>query len=768
MASTNGLQGAPSNLTNTIDGLTYLYANGQEITGLYINSQTSTSDVDATIILDAAGKLQVQNSVLAPIFTIDNTNITSMYESFTNILTTPNINAYGDLNLNISNNTLISVVRIKDADGVDLVRTGYFDYGGTFGNKAIQLNSVPLVVEAGITGTVLPETITDPNWEQIRIFNTNVANIFTSICCDGVGTYFITTDTFSNAVTDKPNYAGRTNFYLLPDQSTNFQGNIYSNGTFTAFGDLSALGTSVFGGIAAFKNDLSFFNPLNANPYLTQLITTNDYSLDTSHWDFFNGVNFATIWNDLTLPFSNVRMMNGNKDPSETSFNSFFDIKVEGKFCYFYFSPTTTSYYVDAPTLEVMNFDVLGNTTIANLNISGGLSVANLSLSGTLNVAGLTTLNNVVVNGTITAPLNLSSATANQFINLLGTGGVGSQSCLMKFQILGSTGPSAQIGLTSGVQTVIIAPGVFVVVTNSITGLSQGITGLVNCAQGLNVTGQTATTTLNVSSTSVQTGITNTGALSTTTLNVSSTSVQTGITNTGSLTNNGNFTMNVPAGSIANINTGKLQIGNNVASPTDGFVICNGFLQCNNNGGMEVNNGPAVFQQKASVQGLLAINGGAQGTMVYNRIPMNIFGGSTILTANNISNAYIYSNTNITGAQMLLHLPTGTDLALVWGQNAIIEFYIEQCGILNIPSGGISGYYGIVVDHSGAEFITTDLTVTGPPTAGVGAFVPRIWSALSPYPLATACYKCVVNIQNSVAYYNFKYNGHPLPSAGWS
>ena len=502
MASTNGLQGAPSNLTNTIDGLTYLYANGQEITGLYINSQTSTSAVNATIILDPAGQLQVQNSVLAPIFTINNTNITSMYQAFTNILTTPNINAYGDLNLNISNNTLTSVVKIIDADGVDLVRTGYFAYGGTFGNKGLQLNSVPLVVEAGITGTVLPETITDPNWEQIRILNTNVADIFTSICCDGVGTYFITTDTTTNAITDKPNYAGRTNFYLSPDQSTNFQGNINSNGTFTANGDLSALGTSVFSGISAFKNDLSFFNPLNANPYLTQLITTNDYSLDTSHWDFFNGVNFATKWNDTTLPFSNVRMMNGNKDPTETAFNSFFDIKVEGKYCYFYFSPTTTSYYVDAPTLEVMNFQENGTMIVTN----------DLVVNGTFTPVGGITLS---------PPLTLTSSTASEFIILTASGTLGTQSCLIQFQMISAL--PAYIGLYPTELFVNVCPYEWAVYTNAssgtpIIGLAQLLSGKVVCNNNLSVTGDIASTTLHVSGATTTAGITNTSGLTSDTI----------------------------------------------------------------------------------------------------------------------------------------------------------------------------------------------------------------------------------------------------------
>jgi hypothetical protein len=321
-----------TNLNNNIyplslDGLTTIdadkiFIDGVDITTLlanYIAKSGTTTNVKATIqIAPTTGLFVIQNSVGAPIFTINNTNITSMYQAFTNILTTPNINAYGNLNLNISNNTLISVVKIIDADGVDLVRTGYFAFGGTFGNKAIQLNSCPLVIEAGITGTCLPETITAPNWSQLRLLNTNVANIFTDICCDGVNTYFITTETASNPITDKPNYSGRTNFYISPDQSTTFQGNINANG------DLGVLGIAVFSNEVGFKNNLSFINPADVNINLCEVILTNDYGVDTSKFTFFCGVNLATKWSGVHLPWSNIRMMNGNLDPVETVFNSFF------------------------------------------------------------------------------------------------------------------------------------------------------------------------------------------------------------------------------------------------------------------------------------------------------------------------------------------------------------------------------------------------------------------------------------------------------------
>jgi len=704
MASTNGLQGAPSNLTNTIDGLVYLYANGQEITGLYINSQAPTSNVNSVIILDPAGKFEIQNSALAPIFTVDNTNITNMYEAFTNILTTANINADGNLNLNISNNTLTHVVGIKDADGIDLVRTGYFAFGGTFGNKAIQLNSCPLVIEAGITGTVLPETIVDPNWEQIRIFNSNVPNMFSSICCDGTGTYFITSDTLSNPATEKPNYAGRLNFSILPDQSTNFQGNLNSNGDLNAYSvsnfngvinansDLSVLGFSIFTGAVGFKNDVSWINPADVNVNLCELVLTNDYGVDTSKFTYFCGVNLATKWSDVHLPFSNIRMMNGNKDFDEMKFNSFLDIKVEGKYCYFYFSPTVTSYYVDPPTLEVMRFDNSGLVTIPNLNV-GTLSSANLSLSGTLSVTGLTTLQDLTVNGTITAPLNLSSATANQFINLLGTGGAGSQSCLIKFQVVGSTGPSAQIGLTSGAQTVIVAPGVFVVTTNLITGLSQGITGLVNCAQGLAVTGQTATTTLSVSSTSVQTGITNTGnisnsgAVNTATLNVSGASTQTGIVNTGNVLNSGQvytYTLQVTG---ASLQTGITNTGNiaNTGNITNTGTFSNASTSVFNRSSTSAVGTPSImeiYNSGASTPNLVLSTPDHLSTTVSAKL---LFGLNNIANPSAVFTSSIFFGRQVFGSGPLnvLEFNSGT---YKYASLSAGNLYLDSNGLLNSTS----------------------------------------------------------------------------------
>jgi hypothetical protein len=71
MASTNAIQGAPSNLTNTIDGLTYLYSNGNTITGNYLNSNTNTSNVNTQIKLQYAGQFDIQDDTGLSAFNIN-------------------------------------------------------------------------------------------------------------------------------------------------------------------------------------------------------------------------------------------------------------------------------------------------------------------------------------------------------------------------------------------------------------------------------------------------------------------------------------------------------------------------------------------------------------------------------------------------------------------------------------------------------------------------------------------------------------------------
>jgi hypothetical protein len=186
---------------------------------------------------------------------------------------------------------------------------------------------------------------------------------------------------------------------------------------------------------------------------------------------------------------------------------------------------------------------------------------------------------------------------------------------------------------------------------------------------------------------------------------------------------------------------------------------------------MEVTNGSAVFHQTALVQGLLTIQGGSQGTPIYTRVPMNLVSPYfTYLTAGNISNAYVYSNSNASGVPMNLQLPTASDMVTQWGNGAMLEFYIAQCGILAVsPPVFASPYYGIGIVPSGANnYITTNLIVTGVFPAITATIAPLAWdNSGALYPIITATYRCTINIQNSEVYYSFEYIGKPVPLAGW-
>ena len=74
MASSNGLQGAPSNLTLTIDGLSTIYSNGNVITGNYLNSNANTTNVNTQIQLQPGGQFDIDNSSGLSLFNINEIN----------------------------------------------------------------------------------------------------------------------------------------------------------------------------------------------------------------------------------------------------------------------------------------------------------------------------------------------------------------------------------------------------------------------------------------------------------------------------------------------------------------------------------------------------------------------------------------------------------------------------------------------------------------------------------------------------------------------
>ena len=174
MASSNGIQGAPSNLTNTIDGLTTLYSNGNEITGLYLNSEAPTTNVNTTIQLQNAGIFEIQDHTGQVLINVtDNPPIVNVAIMTAIALITENIVANPLLNFYISNNTLTNYVRVLDADGVDLTIIGYNAFGLSV-NYALNHNYIPVVSSAQIFGSLRPftaPTITTPNWDHFRLFN---------------------------------------------------------------------------------------------------------------------------------------------------------------------------------------------------------------------------------------------------------------------------------------------------------------------------------------------------------------------------------------------------------------------------------------------------------------------------------------------------------------------------------------------------------------------------------------------------------------------
>jgi len=307
--------------------------------------------------------------------------------------------------------------------------------------------------------------------------------------------------------------------------------------------------------------------------------------------------------------------------------------------------------------------------------------------------------------------------------------------------------------------------GISVSGTTSVT-----VTNNISAGNGVSITGTNPLTITNNISQGAGISITGVNPL---TIGVSSPFTPSGITNSGLFTNNGNFICNIPSASTANFNTGKIQFGNDISSTTDGYVICNGGLQCNNNLGLEVNNGRATFFGKTSTYDLLTIYGGIQGSPIYTKIPMNlVYPYYNTLTVNNISNCYIYSDTNPSNSSLTIQLPSTSLLVAQFGNNVSLEFYVAQCNILANPIGlGPPGSYppynGILVISSANTYVTTDLKLTGTSPSVTATIAPLPWDTSGYYIMSTATYRCEINIQNNSAYYNFRYTGKPLPSAGW-
>lgn len=428
--STNGIQGASSNLTNTIDGLSTIYSNGNEITGLYINSQAPTNDVNAVITLaQPSGVFQVNYNYRSPalIVTSGNQVIADNIISqllLCNLIRTSEIKCYIDTTnifMTIGNNAGII---IQDIDENQLQYIGYYAYP-SYGNVRIQTTFVPIIISAPMTGSINANSVVPPNYEQIRIYNTNVADLFTSICCDGASTNWITSLTNASPVSDAPAY-DNSNFYTDPFSMHITPSNqvclinetgrqhVYIGTEGTANYTANTL-THLRGGISpdfisVDENvTLQFQNNNLASSVLTQLSTTAYTGQYKSNWFYYNGVNLQTKWEFTRPPYGNIRMMNGNNLATLVPNNSFFDIRVENGLLYFYFSPVVSSYISDPPSLEFMRVDKTGLVTIANLT-AGTLTFTNLTVTGNLVVGGTSNFTGIVTSVNI---INTSGITTN-------------------------------------------------------------------------------------------------------------------------------------------------------------------------------------------------------------------------------------------------------------------------------------------------------------------------------------------------------------------
>lgn len=705
MTSTNGIQGASSNLTNTIDGLVNLYANGNEITGLYINSQAPTNNVNSIITLAPSGVFQV-NYNSAPALTVTGNqviadNIVSQF-LLCNLIRTYEIKCYGD------NTTLVMTIGntaglfIQDIDENQLQYIGYYAYP-SYGNVRVQTTYVPIIISAPMSGSINANSVVPPNYEQIRVYNTNVADIFTSICCDGASTNWITSLTNASPVSDPPAY-DNSNFYTDPFSMhitplnqvclINETGNQhvyigtsglanYTANTLTHFrGGISPDFISVDADVT-----LQFKNNNLASPVLTQLSTSNYSGVSQSNWFYYNGVNLETKWNVSSPPYSNIRMMNGNQTATTTVNNSFFDIQVSGQFTYFFFSPTVSNYETDPSTLAVLRFDnnnntiFYGNVNIAgNLLVSGALTFSSLALSGTLSVAGLTTTNGISNTGAVsTTTLAVSS-------------------------------------------------------TSAFTGIITSV------------------------------NIINTSGLTTNTLDVNNASQLHSTTVTGTLQNNGstNITGNLVVGgtiTASNIVNSVTASGAGItATPTTGAVVIANTGVTSLIAGQDI----TVSSATGAVTVAAIRNGPVQSSSIV--IAASITPTFTTITANQIGNLFICSNS--AGQHVVnLYVPTASQLAVFFGTNAVFEFYIgnTQVTIFDPLFPNIAIAVNTSAVDTNSAWATNYTTFGAPPqnlTTKNYALLNQTFPSGSAL-LYNALYKVTVMLQGGVAYWYFDFKGIP-------
>jgi hypothetical protein len=404
MASTNGLQGAPSNLTNTIDGLIPTAGAGGDpsTTGDYLNRIVPTTGVAA----------QISVAPTTGIFELLTSDGTANFE-FTDTYCQMTVNQTGTLKL----------FTIYEAyNDFAMVETGAYYYPLEDTYFPAQVNSVPLLIQNSVYGDVTGvgiRAIVNPSWEQLRIFNgaQTFTKTFTSVVCDQNTnrTNWMTSNVINaHQLTEPPAYSTGVNFYTTPEyisiiptttqncyinESATAETNssvlyIADNGTHDDYIDPIWNKTVIRNGCSIDVINMDANNPIEFRNtdliggyrLLADIREVVVGGLRSSPWTFYDGVNFQTKWQDDIPPYSNCRFMNGNQAPTVTGdINSFMDIKVDAYSTLFYFSPTVSDYRTDPPTNLIMKFEP-GVVTAYNMNVVGTLKVNNADYRTSQNI----------------------------------------------------------------------------------------------------------------------------------------------------------------------------------------------------------------------------------------------------------------------------------------------------------------------------------------------------------------------------------------------
>jgi len=351
MASTNGVQGAPSNLTCTIDGLTSLYtSSGTEITGNYINSVGLTTAVSANVQLAAASSFIISDSAANPLFTSNSTATVIAHPQSTFVpVTGPDL-----INLTYLAVQLTGYIKALGGTQVQnlvLTMTGGSDsmrFVSFSGTTQLQINDSGSTViyraqssftpstgndltnktyVDGLVGGYIPYTGATTNIDiNTRNFTTQYNKIDNSLIGCGVVTTSIATVGGTQNIFWRPNFVGPLYGWILSSEATLNPGvdlniripylysdAITSSGTITASGAITSTSSNIVGFKGIFTNNLGTGPPSvgvngGSGDHLILYpggVAENPYSL---------GIDSYTLWLSAS----------GNSVVSESLFNILF------------------------------------------------------------------------------------------------------------------------------------------------------------------------------------------------------------------------------------------------------------------------------------------------------------------------------------------------------------------------------------------------------------------------------------------------------------